>query len=68
MEYKIGEKYRLYSAWDKERTGKYDVFEVVRNAGELIFFNHTDKSVFEIDFIGARDLVKEEKKTAYGNK
>jgi len=59
MEFKVGEKYKSYSLFDYEKTGDFDVFEViVDDDGELAFFNHTEKQVYDLNFLGHSELVK----------
>lgn len=57
--FKLGEKYKSYSAFDLDKTGKYDIFEVIQDKdGELAFLNHTDKETYALYFLGYQDLVK----------
>lgn len=58
MEFELGEKYKSYALWDLEKTGDYEVFEVIMHDGELAFLNHQDKSVYDLKFLGYSELVK----------
>lgn len=59
MEFKVGEKYKSYSLFDYEKTGDFDVFEVVvDDDGELAFFNYTEKQIYDLNFLGHSELVK----------
>lgn len=58
MTFTKGETYKSYAPWDLDKTGGYDMFEVVVQDGELAFFNHTDKCIYDLHFLGSSDLVK----------
>jgi hypothetical protein len=56
--FQLGEKYKSYSFNDLDKTGPYDIFEVVLDKdSELSFYNHTDKKIYDLRFLGALDLV-----------
>lgn len=61
----VGETYKLYALWDFDKTGKYDVFEVIIHEGELAFFNHTDRCVYGLEFLGWTELVKMENEKTF---
>lgn len=56
--YQLGEKYKSYSLYDIDKAGPYDIFEVVLDTdSELSFYNHSDKKIYDLGFLGALDLV-----------
>lgn len=58
MEYKLGEKYKSYALWDVDKVGNYDIFEVTMHDGEWVFFNHSDKCNYDLNFLGSAELIK----------
>lgn len=58
MEFKLGEKYKLFALGDLEKTGDYEVFEVIMHDNELSFLSHEDQGVYDLNFLGYTELVK----------
>lgn len=59
MKFKLGEKYKSYSLFDYEKTGDFDVLEVIVDSdGELAFLNHSEKEIYDLRFLGNSELEK----------
>lgn len=55
----LGRKYKSHSLSDLEKVGNYDIFEAVLDKdNELSFYNHTDKAIYDLNFLGNSELVR----------
>lgn len=54
MSFKIGEKYALY---DKKEKEYYEIFEVIRRDGELVFYHLDDEAIYDLNFSRSSKLV-----------